>query len=263
MFAVKLSSPGLSSPRVISYLDSRTNAITENVHMDDTMVLSTQKLHIFVSSDQLEPHQYSQQERGVPLVPWYEGTKSFTPSLPKNWFFVKHGQIWHFWPIWSPARPKNNTNKVSRGFSVMQVLKLFIPPLKFRTFGPKTAKFGPKLAFLVHLIPCPTKKQCKQSAKVPKLGFLVPNRLSWAHIGLAGSFCDPLVDGCGARAVSRKTPIYFILFKQLYTALTLACMPRYILLGKVRTQLEWICATWAKSQVMSERSRYPSDCYDY
>ena len=36
--------------------------------------------------------------------------------------------------------------------------------------------------------------------------------LSWAHIGLAGSFgaVDWLVGGCGARAVSRKTPIYFI-----------------------------------------------------
>ena len=34
--------------------------------------------------------------------------------------------------------------------------------------------------------------------------------LSWAHIGLAGSLGALLVGGCGARAVSRKTPIYFI-----------------------------------------------------
>ena len=34
--------------------------------------------------------------------------------------------------------------------------------------------------------------------------------LTRAHIGLAGSFGAPLVGGCGARAVSRKTPIYFI-----------------------------------------------------
>ena len=34
--------------------------------------------------------------------------------------------------------------------------------------------------------------------------------LSWAHIGLAASFGALLVGGCGARAVSRRTPIYFI-----------------------------------------------------
>ena len=34
--------------------------------------------------------------------------------------------------------------------------------------------------------------------------------LSWAHIGHASSFGALLVGGCGARAVSRKTPIYFI-----------------------------------------------------
>ena len=36
------------------------------------------------------------------------------------------------------------------------------------------------------------------------------NMFSWAHIALAGSFGALLVGGCGARAVSRKTPIYFI-----------------------------------------------------
>ena len=43
-----------------------------------------------------------------------------------------------------------------------------------RNFGPKMAKFGPQygfaailgkiLAFLAHLVPCPTKKQCEQGA---------------------------------------------------------------------------------------------------
>ena len=46
-----------------------------------------------------------------------------------------------------------------------------------------------------------------------KLGCLAQKRpqnmLSWAHIGLAGSFGAPLVGGCGARTVSRKAPIYF------------------------------------------------------
>ena len=60
----------------------------------------------------------------------------------------------------------------------MWVTKLLISPVKKRIFCPKTTKFGPKLAFLVNLGQCP----------------------------VGGS-----VSGCGARAVSRKTPIYFII----------------------------------------------------
>ena len=40
---------------------------------------------------------------------------------------------------------------------------------------------------------------------------LPQNMLSWAHTVFAGLFGALLVGGCGARAVSRKTPIYFIL----------------------------------------------------
>ena len=59
----------------------------------------------------------------------------------------------------------------------MWVTKLLISPVKIRIFCPKKSKFGPKMAFLFFL------------------GQALP-----AH----------LVGGCGARAVSRKTPIYFI-----------------------------------------------------
>ena len=55
--------------------------------------------------------------------------------------------------------------------------------IKKRIFCPKTTKFGPKLAFLVNL------GQAMQA-------YLVP--------------CCGSVGGCGARAVSRKTPIYFM-----------------------------------------------------
>ena len=65
----------------------------------------------------------------------------------------------------------------------MWVPTLLLPPERIRIFGPKTTKFGPKLAFLVIL------------------GQALP-----AH------FCPVvgLVGGCGARAISRKTPIFFI-----------------------------------------------------
>ena len=60
----------------------------------------------------------------------------------------------------------------------MWVTKLLISPVKIRIFCPKKSKFGPKMAFLFFL------------------GQALP-----AH----------LVGGCGVRAVSRKTPIYFII----------------------------------------------------
>ena len=64
-------------------------------------------------------------------------------------------------------------------FSVTWVTKLLLPLVKIRIFGPRQAKFCPKYAFLgtyrpVHLVPL-------------------------------------LVGGCSARAVYRKTSIYFII----------------------------------------------------
>ena len=60
----------------------------------------------------------------------------------------------------------------------MWLPKLLLPPVKIRIFGPKTAIFP-------------------------------QNMHSWAHIGPADSGWWLVVDGCGARAVTRKTPIYF------------------------------------------------------
>ena len=64
----------------------------------------------------------------------------------------------------------------------MWVPKLLLPPAKIMIFGPKTAIFAPKYAF------CSTYRPC---------------RLIWCPIGW-------LVGGCGARAITRKTPIYFM-----------------------------------------------------
>ena len=44
--------------------------------------------------------------------------------------------------------------------------------------------------------------------KMTKFGIFVHCRLIWCPVGR-------LVGGCGARAVSRKTPIYFILFRNI------------------------------------------------
>ena len=67
----------------------------------------------------------------------------------------------------------NNANEVPRWFSDLWVPEFFLPPEKI---------FAQKM-------------------------------LSLAHIGLAGSFGALLVGACGARAVYRKTPIYFMIIQ--------------------------------------------------
>ena len=79
---------------------------------------------------------------------------------------------------------------------------------KKRIFCPKTTKFGPKLAFLVNL------GQAMQAYSMP---------------------CCGSVGGCGARAVSRKTPIYFI-FKLLEPLIVKSSLGRPFL---VITQMWW------------------------
>ena len=67
----------------------------------------------------------------------------------------------------------------------MWVTKLLISPIKKRIFCPKNDQIGPKIGIFGQFGP-----------------------------GHAGFFVFPVVGsvgGCGARAVSRKTPIYFII----------------------------------------------------
>ena len=134
----------------------------------------------------LEPHRsmFSTQKRCVIgiLIRGYQNFYSLPPkkldSGPKNgqiWpkmaFSAKY---WHFWPTWSNSWPKNNANKLPKWFFVMLVPKLLLNPIKIRLFGPKMAKFGQKssflvilgqiLAFLAHIVQCPTKIQCEQGA---------------------------------------------------------------------------------------------------
>ena len=69
-----------------------------------------------------------------------------------------------------------NTKQVFDRFPDMRVPKVLLLPLDIRIFGPKTSKFGQKLAFLVilgqilafliHLVLCPTQAQCKIGASV-------------------------------------------------------------------------------------------------
>ena len=91
---------------------------------------------------------------------------------------------WIFGTFCPMPNQKTMWTRCPGGFSVMWVTKVLISPVKKRIFCPKTTKFGPKLAFLVNF------GQAMQAYSMP---------------------CCGSVSGCGARAVSRKTPIYFII----------------------------------------------------
>ena len=113
----------------------------------------------------------------------------------------------------------------------MWVTKLLIFPVEISIFCPKTTKFGPKLAFLVNL------GQAMQAYSMP---------------------CCGSVGGCGARAVSRKTPIYFIIFPvtMLKRKRTLFFLKYVLVIGGLNMQ-EYIyvcnCAHWGerKYQMLS------------
>ena len=106
--------------------------------------------------------------------------RSFGPKRPNA------ASNWHLWPnigIFGPIDLMPDQKKMRTGCpsgSIMWVPKLLLTPIKIRLFGPKTAKFGPKSAFLVilgqilpffaHFVQCPTKNKFEQGAWV---GFLL------------------------------------------------------------------------------------------
>ena len=122
----------------------------------------------------------------------------------------------------------------------MLVPKLLLTPIKIRIFGPKTAKFGPKSAFLsfwakyCHFLHILSNARPKNNVnKVPRWVFRYMDNKTFDFSSKKRIFCQKRpnlaqnwhfwsiwarpcrliqcpVGGCGARAVSRKTPIYFI-----------------------------------------------------
>ena len=179
----KVVAPGIV---VICSIDKNRNAYTKIWLLAPNIQILGSKKHIFAPSGQFEPHRsmFLTRKRcliGIPI--W--GYQNFYSLPPKNWIWgpktAKFGPklaFWakyrHFWPTWSNAWPKNNADKLPKWFSVKLVPKLLLTPIKIRIFGPKTAKFGPKSAFLVilgqilpffaHFVQCPTKNQCELGA---------------------------------------------------------------------------------------------------
>ena len=125
------------------------------------------------------------------IQPALESRASFTPSSLHNGILA---QNWHFWQnigIFGPFGPlpdqKTMQTRCPGGLSIMWVPKLLLSPVKIRNFGQKW-----------HFWPI-------SSQELAKYAFL--------RTILASSFGALLVGGCGARAVSRKTPIYLMVFQ--------------------------------------------------
>ena len=171
---------------------------------------------------------------GIPI--W--GYQNFYSLPPKNWILgpktAKFGPklaFWakyrHFWPTWSNAWPKNNADKLPKWFSVMLVPKLLLNPIKIRLFGPKTAKFGPKSAFLsfwakychfLHILSNDRPKTIWTRflgefsvmwvtklliSQVKKKDFLPQNDQIWPKIGIFGQFGPGHAGFFGALLVGR------------------------------------------------------------
>ena len=127
---------------------------------------------------------------------------------PKYAIWSFWAKYWHFWPIWSHAWPKNNANKVPRCFfSVMWVPKLLLSSVRIGICCPKTTIW-------------------------PEIGI-------FGHFGQALQWCPDgeLFGGCGARAASRKTPVYFIVTESIWQLFLTQRQPDCLYL-----------ATWDSSQ---------------
>ena len=101
------------------------------------------------------------------------------PNLAKNMHFWSFwSKYWNFWRISSHAWPKYNANKVPRWF-----YRYGLSPVKNSFFALKLHNFAQNWKFWSF--------------------WARPGRLIWCPVGW-------LVGGCGAWAVSRTTPIYFM-----------------------------------------------------
>ena len=144
------------------------------------------KKHIFAPSGHLEPHHsmFSTRKRClIGFLIW--GYQKFYALSPYSWIFgLKTAKFslkltflpkyWHFWPIWSNAWPKNNTDKLSWWFFCFIGTKTFTDSHKNLDFWPKNGQlwskicifghFGPNICFFCPFCPMPDQNQCKQGA---------------------------------------------------------------------------------------------------
>ena len=131
---VKIVAPGILLT-VDKNRDSKTKKITNCPNLNQNCIFFS------LAANWSLIGQCFQHKRGVLLVPWYEGTKSFTPSPKKKGFLVQKlpnlAQNWHFWPnigffgpFVSLPDQKNNSIKVPVWF--------------FRYVGTKTFAFPSK-----------------------------------------------------------------------------------------------------------------------
>ena len=132
-------------------------------------------------------------------------------------------QNWNFWPNIGILGPfglmAGQKTMRTRCLGGLLLPNLLLPPVEIKNFVPKYA-FVVILCQILAFLPFLSQARPKNSAKKvhrcffwpkqakfgPKYAFLGtyrPCHFIWCHVGW-------LVGGCGARTVSRQTPIYFI-----------------------------------------------------
>ena len=118
---------------VIYSVDKKSRSPYKKFTFGTNIQIFWSKLHIFIPSSQLEPHrsmgQCFRHGKGVSLVPSYEGTKSFTPSPPKNGFLTFLAKYRYFFGSFDQM-PDQKTVRTSclGGFSVMMVPNFCLLP---------------------------------------------------------------------------------------------------------------------------------------
>ena len=142
------------------------------------------KKHIFAPSGQLVLHRsmFSTHKRCL-MVPWYEGTKGFTPSPQKMDFGPKNSQIWPntdiFGQLWAflahliyCLSKKTMRTSCLGVFSIMWVPKLILTPVKLGFLAHKRPNLVQNMHFSSfwakywHFLPISSharqKNQCEQ-----------------------------------------------------------------------------------------------------
>ena len=164
------------------------------------------------------------------LLPWKLGFLAHKqPNSAKTWLFWPN--IGFLGPVDPMPNQKSMRTRCLGGFSVTWVPKLLLPPVRlvFGQIWPKVGIFGhfwPNVGIFGPFCPMPDQKTIRTRClgvfsvmRVPKLLLSPVKNLAqnwyfwsfWARPGWLIWFpVGGLVGGCGARAVSCKTPIYFL-----------------------------------------------------
>jgi len=118
-------------------------------------IFGSKKHILFLAANWSSTGQCFQHNKGVLLAPWYEDTKSFTPSPQKLDFRQNLAQNWHFWQyigLLGPFNPiphrKTMRTSCLGDFYVKWLTKFLLTPIKVIIFVHKRPNLAQNWLFL-------------------------------------------------------------------------------------------------------------------